>query len=139
MVKKELNLEAFFCPNQDCKDYGKKGGGNIVLDRVYGRQDTALLRCRTCSKTFSESRETPFFRLQTPRETVLKALAMLVERGSIRGTGRAMGVTKDTVSRWLDRAAEHAEEVSQYLMKDLELTQVQVDEVWSFIKKKRRT
>jgi hypothetical protein len=64
---------------------------------------------------------------------------MLVERGSIGGTARAMGVTKDTVARWLDRAAEHAEEVSGYLMRDLGLTQVQVDEIWSFVKKRRRT
>ena len=139
MTEKELNLEAVFCPNQECKDYGRRGGGNIALDRVYGKQDTALLRCRTCGRTFSENRGTPFFRLQTPRETILKALAMLVERGSIRGTGRAMGVTKDTISRWLDRAGKHSEEVSQHLMRDLNLTQVQVDEIWSFIKKKRRT
>lgn len=139
MGERNLDLEAFFCPNTDCKDYGKKGNGNIALDRVYGKQDTALLRCRTCGKTFSETRETPFFRLQSPKERVLRALAMLMERGSIRGTARAVGVTKDTVSRWLERAGEHSEDVSQHLMRDLHLTQVQVDEIWGFIKKKRRT
>jgi ribosomal protein L31E len=50
-----------------------------------------------------------------------------------------MGVSKDTVSRWRDRAAEHVEEVSRELMKKLNLTQVQIDELWSFIQKKRKT
>jgi len=139
MAERELNFEDFFCTNPDCKDYGKKGKGNIALDRIYGKKKTALLKCKTCNKTFSENRGTPFFGLHTPKGKVLKSLAMLVERGSVRGTGRAMGVSKDTVSRWRDRAAEHAEEVSRELMKDLNLTQVQIDELWSFIQKKRKT
>ena len=52
----------------------------------------------------SENRGTPFFGLHTPKETVLRALAMLVEKGSIRGTARTMGVDKDTVASWLKRA-----------------------------------
>ncbi|MEX2725389.1 MAG: helix-turn-helix domain-containing protein [Candidatus Freyarchaeota archaeon] len=38
---------------------------------------------------------------------------MLMEGVSIRGVGRVMGVSKDTVSRWRNRAAEHSEEVSE--------------------------
>lgn len=138
VTRRQLPLEVFFCPNQDCKDYGKKGGENIALDRFYGKKNTALLKCKTCGTTFSENRGTPFFGLHTPKDTVLQCLAMLVERGSIRGTARAMGVSKDTVSRWLNRAAGHVEEVSRHLMKDLNLTQVQIDELWSFIQKKEK-
>ncbi len=73
-----------------------------------------------------------FHNLRRGVDTILRALAMLVEQGSIRGTVRAMRVKKKTVSRWLRRVAEHSEEVSQHLMGDQGLTQVQVDEVWSF-------
>jgi len=99
--------EKFFCPNEACPDYGKKGKGNIRLKEYYGKQNTAPLRCKTCKKTFSENRGTPFFGLHTPKETILRSMAMLVEKGSIRGTARAMGVDKDSVVLWLKRAGEH--------------------------------
>ena len=44
-----------------------------------------ILKCKTCGKTFSERRGTFFFGLRTPREEVLRALAMLPEKGGIRG------------------------------------------------------
>ena len=63
-------------PNEACPDYGKKERKkereNIVLKDRYGKQNTALLRCKTCKKTFSENRGTPFFGLHTPKETVLR-------------------------------------------------------------------
>ena len=65
-----------------------------------------------------------FFGLHTPKETILRSMAMLVEKGSIRGTARAMGVDKDTVVSWLKRAGAHCEEVTDYLLKDLKLSQV---------------
>ncbi len=132
-----MDLRDSFCPNESCPMYGGVGEGNIWRHTSYGREhDRRRFVCKVCGRTFSETRGTVFYKLRTPREKVLQALAMLVERGSIRGTARAMGVSKDTVSRWLGRAAEHSEEVSQHLMRDLHLTQVQVDEIWSFIQKR---
>ena len=61
-------------------------------------------------------------------------MAVLVKRGSTRGTARGMGVDKDSVVRWLRRAEEHREEVTEYLFWELELSQVQIDEIWTFIK-----
>jgi hypothetical protein len=34
--------------------------------------------------------------------------------------------------------AEHATEISEYLMKNLGLSQYECDELWSFVKKKKR-
>jgi len=131
----ELNLDEFFCPNEACPDYGKRGKGNIRLKEYYGKKSTALLICKTCKKSFSENRGTPFFGLHTPKETVLRAMAVLVEKGSIRGTARAMDVDKDSVARWLKRAGEHREEVTEYLFRELNFSQVQIDEIWRFTKK----
>jgi hypothetical protein len=41
----------------------------------------------------------------------------------------------DTVRRWLASAALHCEQVSEMLLQDLKLSQVQVDELWTFVKK----
>ena len=125
----EVNLDEFFCPNEGCQDYGKRGEGNIRLKEYYGKKDTALLRCKTCKKTFSENRGTPFFGLHTSKETVFRAMAVLVVNGSMRRTARAMGVDKDSVARWLRRGAENCEEVTEYLFRELNLLRIQIDEI----------
>ena len=50
-----------------------------------------------------------------------------------------MGVDKDTVQRWVERAGKHAEEVSAYLTVDCHLSEAQLDALWSFVKKKGNT
>jgi len=54
-------------------------------------------------------------------------MAMLAEKGSIRSTARVMGADKDSVALWLKRAGEHCEEVTEYLLSDLNLSQVQIN------------
>lgn len=60
---------------------------------------------------------------------------MIPEKGSIRGTARATGHDKDAICRWLKIAGEHSKEVTEYFLNDLKLASVQVDEIWSYIKK----
>jgi len=67
-----------------------------------------------------------------------KTIACLVEGNSIRSTARIMGLDKDTVAGWLKKASKHVEAVSRYLMVNLHFEEVQLDEFWSFVKKKRR-
>ena len=43
----------------------------------------------------------------------------------------------ETISEWLKRAAAHAEALTQVLASDLHLSQVEIDEFWSFVQKKR--
>jgi hypothetical protein len=43
----KIDLGDFYCSNEACQDYGKKGRGNIVLKERYGENRTALLRCKT--------------------------------------------------------------------------------------------
>ncbi len=138
-MNSKIELSEFFCRNDECKDFGKQGKGNIVLKERYGKNNTALLKCTTCGHCFSETRGTVFFCLNTPREEVLRTLAMIPEKGSIRGTARASGHDTNTICRWLDIAGAHCKEVTAYFLQDLELTRVQVDEIWSYNKKKRRT
>ena len=48
-----------------------------------------------------------------------------------------MGVTEETTLIWLQRAAQKAEEINQHLMREVEVTQVELDELWSFVLRKR--
>lgn len=134
-----MDTSQFFCPNEECSDYGLWGKGNIVRNRRYGKQRTQLLKCQTCGQSFSENRGTLFFGLRTPKEEVVDTLHILAERGSLRGTARITGHKRDTVASWQKLAGEHAEALRVYLLHDLHLDRVQVDELYTFVKKNQRT
>jgi transposase-like protein len=95
-----------------------------------------IYECLCCHKRFSARKGTPFFGLRKDNARIFKALHMLAERGSIRGTARVTGVTKDTVCRWLKIAAAQCEKVNACLIKDMNFDQAQLDELWTFVKKK---
>jgi transposase-like protein len=128
--------EGLYCPNAQCALFGRQVGARLERHSYYGCDRRVMYLCRECGQTFSENRGTFFFDLRTPREKVLTALTMVAEGGGIRATGRAVGVDKDTIQRWVERAGKHAEEVSAYLMTERHLSQAQVDALWTFIKKK---
>ncbi len=70
---------------------------------------------------------------ETRFETIARALT---EGVGVRATARIMNVDKKTILLVLDRAADHAMRLSRSLLKDLEVSECQLDEMWSFIGKK---
>ena len=98
-----------------------------------------MYRCQVCGHTFSETAGTVFFGLKTPTRTVCIALQELAEGLGIRAVARIHGVDPNTVLGWLRKAGPHCERLSEYLMQDLALSQVQLDELWTFVRKKERT
>jgi hypothetical protein len=62
-------------------------------------------------------------------------LRLLAEGLGFRGTSRVLEIKLDTIRKWLSVAALHCEQVSDMLLRDLKLSQVQVDELWTFVKK----
>jgi len=93
--------------------------------------------CRTCGRTFSERSNTAFFNLRSEDKKMLLALKMILKGMSLRGTAEILEVHLDTVRAWLRRAAEHSEEVNQVLLKELKVSKVELDELWTFVQKKR--
>ena len=63
---------------------------------------------------------------------------MIPEKGSIGGVARATGHGKDTICRWLDIAGIHSKEVTTYLLRNLNLTRVEVDEDLVIYKKSKK-
>jgi len=66
---------------------------------------------------------------------------MLPEKGSIRGVARATGHSKNTIFRWLEIAGLYLKEGTTYFLINLNLKsnlkRVEVDEIWSYIKKQK--
>jgi transposase-like protein len=127
------------CPNVDCKDYGKIGNDNVVGNGTYDTNNGVVHKfiCRTCSKSFTSNANTILHDLKTDEKTVFMALKMILEGLSLRSTARVLEVKVDTVRRWLYISAEHSEKVNRVLMKDLDVDKVELDELWTFVKKKR--
>src|SRR5215468_5990912 len=126
------------CPNPECPHYRRKQQGNVSAIATYLTQSgkRRIFRCHTCATHFSETRETVFFDLRTSEEKVMMALKMLLVRVDLAGIGFVLGVTEETVLAWLRRAAHQAEVINQHLLRNLPVTQVQLDEMWNFIERK---
>lgn len=126
------------CPKPNCTHYRLMNRGNISAISTYLTQSgkRRIFRCSACETTFSETRDTVFFDLRTPEEKVMMALKMLLVKVALTDIGFVLGVTEETVLMWLERAAQKAHEINSHLLRELPVTEVQLDEMWSFIKRK---
>jgi len=126
-----------FCPNKECKDYGLQNHGNITIRGKYGKDKTKdLLYCRTCGQRFASTRATAFFGLHLSDEKIEQIIHHAAEGVGVRATARLLGINKDTVNRVILRAGEHCELILSSLLRSLKLNETQLDELWSFVKKR---
>lgn len=131
-------LEQFFCPNEQCKDYGVRCQGNVAVRGKYGKDKSRdLLYCRTCGKRFASTHDSALFGLHLPAETIRQIIHHAAEGVGVRATARLLELDKDTVNRVILRAGEHCAYVLSGLLTSLKLTEVQLDELWTFIKKRK--
>jgi transposase-like protein len=65
-------------------------------------------------------------------------LTCLAEGNSVRSTERITGVHRDTILRLLQTIAKKCEQVSNSLIRNVQARYVQVDEIWTFVKKKQK-
>ena len=63
-------------------------------------------------------------------------LKMILVWVSLSGISFVLGVTEETVLMWLGRAYEKADEINAALLIELSVTEVQLDEMQSFVKRK---
>ena len=116
------------CPNPECRE------SHVVRNGSHrGRQRYC---CRTCKTYFGETQGTPMYGLKTDASEVAQALLILMRRGSLRAAEEITGHKYETIGGWLKRAASHAAAITQVLASDLHLSQVEIDEFWSFVQKK---
>ena len=132
-----LDIKNYFCINEQCSHYGLRGKGNIVKCGVYGKVQRQLLQCNVCKKRFSETRNTAFFGSKYSDETIRKIVLCVAEGNGVRNTARILGLSKDAVNRIIKIAGDHCDNVLSNLLQSLSLEQCQLDELWSFICKKK--
>ena len=126
------------CPNPECKYYALMGRGNVSAISTYFTQSgrRRIFKCKECKTFFSETRGTVFYDLRTPEEKVIMVLKMFLIRADLAGICFVFGITEETALMWLKRAAKQADAVNAQLMRELSVTEIQLDEMWNFIKRK---
>ena len=118
-----------FCPH--C------GGRHVIKN---GHKDgKQRFRCRDCHRSFGPTFGTPLYGLHNSAAEVARCLLVVMRRGSLSAAEEITSHKYETIGTWLRRAGDHAEAISQALVSDLHLCEVEVDAFWSFVKKSVQT
>lgn len=131
MMKLTLRLQ---CPN-GCKTVEPA----FKLIRYYGPSRTPYYRCLKCGREFSARHDSIFAGFHTDEQTIYRVLKALAEGNGIRACARIFDISKNTVALILEHAARHCQKVNEYLIQNYHLEECQLDELWSFVKKRKHT
>jgi hypothetical protein len=132
------DLARFCCHNQECRNHGQRGAGNLSICMRYGKyQHLRLLYCGSCKARFSERQGTPLFGAKLEMGKMVSVLDHISEGCGVRKTSRLTGVHCDTVIRDSLLAGEQAQDLHDVLVAFSPQTrEVQFDEKWAFVGKK---
>jgi len=136
MPRKTRKLDVA-CPNPACANHGKRGLRNIIR---FGKQanGTQRYRCMDCNRTFARTSGTPFFRKHLSKKDIAQICRLLAEKTGFRAIARATEHHLDTVRNVAQVVAKHCKKFNEYFITELKLAPVEVDEMWSFVKKKKK-
>jgi transposase-like protein len=104
--------------------------------RVGTRKGFPRWRCGSCRRAWNERLGTPRFPLPPPLPEIVRPLRIVRARGSLRAAEELTGHNDDTIAVWITRLGAHAEAVTDVLVRDLHLSEVESEEFWSFVGKK---
>src|SRR5213593_4219332 len=90
--------------------------------------------CTSCKGYFLETHGTLFHGKQAAVERIVRVLACLAEGLGIRATARVFEVDANTVLQWLVEAAEQPRTFSHYLLCDVHVEQLQLDELYAVLR-----
>ena len=135
-MKKRRKLDVA-CPNEQCSLFGRKGMLNIVKS---GFKENGMrnYQCTLCGRQFVRTTGTIFYRSRIKRKEAKQNANLLVEKNGIRSIGRVTERNRNTIMRFTDKLARKCKQANEFLLHDVKLGTVEVDEIWTFIKKNKR-
>lgn len=125
------------CPNSKCRFYNGKFKGNIIR---YGFKKNKRLnyKCTACDRQFVETFGTPLYHKKMKKKEISRICDLFAEKISFRGVARATHHKLDTIRNLAEDMANHARATNEFFLHDLKLNPVEVDEIWTFVKKNKR-
>ncbi|MCK6629269.1 MAG: hypothetical protein L6R45_29345 [Anaerolineae bacterium] len=124
-----------FCPNEVCPDYGKLQSDQKHNIIKFGTTQRGRQRygCKSCGKTFTETKGTLFYRRRTSEAEIIATLAHIAEGNRTSSLVRTTGHKEDTIGDWLREAGQHAEAVEEVLLSNYQLSRGQIDGLWVYV------
>ncbi len=108
----------------ECQRFGKHRNG---LRRF---------RCSQCKRTYTESHKRVLGSMYIKPEQAAFALQLLLEGNSIRSTERISGIDRNTIMSLLVKAGERCQKLMDETIRNLDVNDVEMDEIWGFVGKK---
>ena len=125
-------MESLACVNLDCDQYGQKGGTNLIVRKVYGKDKIRYLRCRCCQQEFSERKNTALWNSKIPEAKAVSIAEHLAEGCHIKSTARLVKVDPSTVRRLNQKVGRHGQQYHEQEVQDVAVTELQADERHGF-------
>src|SRR5262245_30016928 len=125
-------MKTFGCPNRGCP---AASAGSIIR---YGFYNTSSgkrrrYRCLSCAKTFCGNTGTPYHRLQHRRSTFDEVAALSVEGLNKSAIARVKQIARNTVARWLEKAAHSCCRFNDRRTATLAVVELQADEIRAIV------
>ena len=115
------------CQHENCIKRGKDRKGN------------QRMKCTDCGKFFVAESARPLGDMRISMKQATLALGMILEGMSIRATERLTGLHRDTICDLVLLAGENCERLLDAKIKNVAASDIQVDEIWSFVAMKEKT
>ena len=131
MEEMQIATIGSFCMNESCEEYQKVGRGNMIKN---GKTGTGVQRylCKTCKKSFTETKGTLFYRCRHTEEEIAECMAMVGDRTSLAAIHRIKGIKEETVVKWLEKASTHVKQF-EHIVRKKKLSRVQLDALWTYV------
>ena len=125
------------CQNKNCSFYQKEQGKNIIK-KGFNRANHRQYFCFNCNKYFVDTKGTPLYNKKLSERKIKSICKELVEKKGVRAIARTHHINKNTVCSLLDDLANHALQMSKYLVHDLDFKTYEVDEILTMVKKNKK-
>jgi IS1 family transposase/transposase-like protein len=125
-------LGSLACVNPDCDLYGQQGSNNLIIRKVYGRDNIRYLRCRCCQQEFSERKNTALWNSKIPEEKAVSVAEHLADGCGIKSTGRLVKVDPSTVRRLNQKVGTHGRRYHEQEVHEVAVSELQADERYGF-------
>ena len=108
--------------------------------RRFGRNRNGSQRyqCETCNHTFTDARTQPQDGRRVPIERMAPCLGLLLEGSSVRSLERTQHIHRNTIIDAMVDAGTKAKAFLEKRIHHLHVNDVQVDEIWGFVKMKEK-
>lgn len=135
--KKKICTHNYFCSNPLCYyylvtdervhaliGYGSHGKYECIPD----------LYCQACKRKFTIRKNTLLYRVKTLSKNIVLAMSLLVLGIDLSTLQEALGIQESTLRTWLTRGGIQGRKLHERFFKDLDLTHIQLDELWANVK-----